>query len=261
LPVKLPGHFSVAARWVRSNVKKTAKRLNSIMNMKRIIFAGLFLALAAVPSQVWADDAADAATVKNNQAYFAQGDQLKPLTENLKFSSDVEVDTNGDFQIANGKKRSLQDGQLLRRDGWLVNPDGSVEPVFDHLAMKAGKVIIVRDGQAETVTETITLPNKFSVNPDGSCVYPDGGHTRLADGQLFRLDGTPIIAKDTVTFKNGQVVVQKQGSLIPLSPVQIMGMNDGTRVYGDGSIEPSGGARTKLRDGQTILVNGVSVQH
>jgi hypothetical protein len=242
-------------------LEKTAKRLNSIMNMKRIIFAGLVAILGTASLQVRADDTADAATVKSNLVYSVQGDHLVALTENLKFPSDIEVNTNGYFQIAHGKKRALQEGQLLRNDGWLLNSDGSIEPVFDHLAMQSGKVILVRDGQTETLMKPVTFPNKLSVNPDGSCAYPDGSHTRLMDGQLFRLDGTPIIAKDTITFKNGRVVVQKQGSLIPLTPVQVMGMNDGTRVYGDGSIEQNGGARTKLRDGETILVDGVIVHH
>jgi hypothetical protein len=229
--------------------------------MKRIIYAGLLAILGAVPLQLRAADAADAATVKSNQVYSVQGDKLEPLTENLEFPSEVKVDTNGVFQIADGKKRALQEGQMLRRDGWLLNADGSIEPVFDHLAMQAGKVIIVRDGQTEILAEPISFPNKLQVNPDGVCTYPDGSRSRLVDGQLFRLDGTPIIAKDTVTLKNGRVVVQKQGSLIPLSSAQIMGMSDGSRVSGDGFIQQRDGSKTKLRDGQTILVDGVAVGH
>jgi hypothetical protein len=80
------------------------------------------------------------------------------------------------------------------------------------------------------------------------------------DGQLFRLDGTAIVPKDTVTLKNGRVVVQRDGSLISLSPVQIMGMNDGTRVRGDGLIQNPDGTTVQLHEGQTILVEGVIVR-
>jgi hypothetical protein len=231
------------------------------MNMNRIICAGLLAILGLAPLKMRADDAAEAVIIQSNQVYSVQGDKLEPLVENLKFPSEVEVDTNGNFQVAHGKKRALQAGQTLRRDGWLLNVDGSIEPVFDHLAMQSGKVIVVRDGQTKTLAEPITFPNKLHVNPDGSCIYSDGSHTRLVDGQLFRLDGAPITAKDTITLKNGHVVVQKQGSLISLSAIQIMGMNDGTRVYGDGSIQQNGGAKTRLREGQTILVDGVIVRH
>jgi hypothetical protein len=79
---------------------------------------------------------------------------------------------------------------------------------------------------------------------------------RLMDGQLFRMDGTPVDAKDTATLKNGVVVVQKDGSLIRLAPVQIMGMNDGTRVRGDGQVQKPDGTTSQLREGQTILIEG-----
>jgi len=98
------------------------------------------------------------------------------------------------------------------------------------------------------------------VAPDGYCVYSDGGRSRLVDGQLFRLDGTFVPAKDTVTLKNGHVTVQKSGTLVPLTPIQIMGMNDGTRVHGDGFIQRLDGTTMQLREGQTILVDGVIVR-
>ena len=41
----------------------------------------------------------------------------------------------------NGKTRHLEAGQILRADGILLNPDGSVMPVFDHIAMSNGRVM------------------------------------------------------------------------------------------------------------------------
>ena len=73
------------------------------------------------------------------------------------------------------------------------------------------------------------------------------------------MDGTVIPAKDTATLINGRVVVQKDGSLIPLSPVQIMGMSDGTRVRGDGTITKRDGSTSQLREGRTVLIEGVIV--
>ena len=122
--------------------------------------------------------------------------------------------------------------------------------------MQNGHVIVVRDGEATTLTEPMRFPNNLNIAPDGSCNYPDGSSSRLADGQVFRLDGTTIPAKDAVTLKNGRVVVQKDGTLIPLSSGQIMGMNDGTRVYGDGQIQKQDGTTTQLHEGQTILIAG-----
>jgi hypothetical protein len=102
----------------------------------------------------------------------------------------------------------------------------------------------------------MVLTNGMTINPDGYGSGFPGGRNRLMDGQLFRLNGTTIPCKDTVTMKNGQVIVQKDGSQIPLAKIQIMGMNDGTRVSGNGTIQKHDGKIIQLREGQTILIDG-----
>jgi hypothetical protein len=186
---------------------------------------------------------------------------LEALTANLKLPFDVEVTTNGTFKVAGGRERKIEAGQVVRSDGWLLNSDGSVQPLFDHVAMKEGKVLVVRDGQAGILTQPMTFPNHLNIAPDGSYANPDGSQSHLVDGQLFRLDGTPLSPKDTVSMINGQVVVQKDGTLIHLVPVQIMGMNDGTRVQGDGLILKRDGTTIQLHEGQTVLVEGVIKRH
>jgi len=225
------------------------------------LYAGLLLALFAPSLRAQADSSADAVTITNSNVYVLRGEQSEVLTENLKFPLDVEVTTNGTFTVANGQERKLGEGQVLRRDGWLLDADGSAWPVFDYVAMKEGKVVVVRDGQAETVTESMTLSNKLTISPDGSCVYPNGGRSRLVDGQLYRLDGSLIPAKDTITFKSGQVLVHKSGKLISLKPSQIMGMNDGTKVQWNGTLIKPDGTTMQLGEGQTVFVDGPAAAH
>jgi len=230
----------------------------NINRSARVLFCTLFLAVVCVLSlQAQSGNSVDGVTVKDGKVYSMRGDQLELLTENIELPFKVKVDTNGTFAVAGGKGRQIEEGQVIRNDGWLLNPDGSIEPVFDHVAMKNGRPVVVRDGQAGPLTQTMIFPNNLNVTPDGSCAYPDGSHSRLMDGQLFRLDGTVIPGKDTVTFKNGRVVVQKQGTLISLLPIQIMGMADGTRVRGDGLIQNRDGNTAQLHEGQTILYDGV----
>jgi hypothetical protein len=226
------------------------------MNMNRINCAFLLIIASALPLHAQTDSSVDGATVKNGEVYALHDGASEALADNLKLSSEIEVTTNGTFTVADGKERKLAEGQLLRSDGWLMNPNGSMQPVFDHVTMKNGQVIVVRDGEAEKLTEPMRFPNNLTIAPDGSCNYPNSGPSRLADGQLFRLDGTAIPPKDIVTFKNGRVTVQKDGKLISLSPGEIMGMNDGTRVYGDGLIQMHDGTKSQLREGQTILIAG-----
>ena len=197
----------------------------------------------------------------DGKPYCLRGEQLELLTENIKLPLDIEVNTNGYFKVGKGKDRKLEEGQVLQRDGWLLNPDGSVWPAFDYVAMKEGKVVVVRDGETEALAETMVFPNKLAISPDASCAYPDGSRMRLVDGQLFRLDGTTIFAKDTVTLKNGRVVVQKSGKMITLLKDQIVGMNDGTRVQGDGTIRRRDGSTIYLQEGKTVTVEGVAAPH
>jgi hypothetical protein len=231
------------------------------MKLNRIFFglalAGIFLTW--LPAR--ADEPVDGVTLKGEQVFALRGDKRELLTEDLKLSAEIEVSTNGTFIVAKGKDRSLRPGQVLRSDGWLMETDGSAAPVFDHLAMKSGKVFVVRDGQAAPLTQLMKFPNNLRINPDGSCTYPSGAVTRLADGQMFRLDGTAILVKDTISLRNGRVIVQKDGMMISLQPVQLMGMSDGTRVRGDGFIQQRDGKSFQLREGQTIFVEGALVKH
>ena len=251
--------------WLATNAASVTRHQAVLLNLNRIVralFCLGFLAAVWTPSlQAQTDKSVDGVTVKNETVYAMHGAQLDALTDNLKLPCDVEVNTNGYFKVGNGHERKLEEGQVLRSDGWLLNQDGSLWPVHDYATMKAGKVIVVRDGQAETVTKTMTFPNHLSISPDGSCIYPNGGNARLADGQLFQLDGSSVPSKDTVTLKSGKVVVQKSGTLITLAPGQIMGMNDGSRVQGDGTIKNRDGTTTQLHEGQTVLVDGAAAAH
>ena len=166
--------------------------------------------------------------------------------------------TNGTFRVSQGKTRHLQEGQLLRPDGYLLNPDGSIMPVCDHIAMSGSKVVVFKDGEGEALTDTLVLPDGTGINPDGTYLRPNGRRSRLVDGQLLTLEGASIRRLDTITLRNGQVVVYKSGVLIPLkAPYEIMGMYDGTRVRGDGLVTSKEGTTSHLTEGQTITVEGV----
>ena len=227
---------------------------------KRLIWFCLAFLTGAWPLSLPAqsDSAVDGVTLKDGKLYSLRGEERELLTDKLVFPLNIKVDPKGTFKVGNGADRTLTAGQVLRRDGWLLSPDGSIQPVFDHVAMQSGRVVVMRDGQTTALTQPMVFPNNLNIAPDGLCVYPNGLRSRLVDGLMFRLDGTTIPTKDTVSLKNGRVVVQRDGALISLVPSQVMGMNDGTRVRGDGSITKPDGTTTRLREGQTILLDGVN---
>lgn len=183
-----------------------------------------------------------------------------PLTNDTSLPFGVLVTTNGTFTVEKGKPRDLLEGQVIRSDGNLLNPDGTLMPVFDHLAMKWGKVVVVVDGQSEALAAPKPLADGSTLYPDGAQVLPGGRRLRLVDGQLLKPDGAWLPVKDTITLKDGKVYVQKDGALLSLKPFQIMGLSDGTKVQGDGTVTRFGGQVIKLEEAQTILVDGVAVK-
>jgi hypothetical protein len=208
------------------------------------------------------DESIDAIIFNEGQVFCVRAGQPEAATNTVKLPFQVEVTTNGTFTVAGGPERELKQGQSIRRDGWLVDPSGALEPVFDHVRMVEGAVMVVRDGNAGEIGEPMLFSNGLSIAPDGSVIYPSGNRSRLVDGQLFRTDGTSLASKDTATMINGQVVMLKSGTLITLSPapmwgmMKIMGMNDGTTVRSDGLITRPDGSAFRLTDGQTILIDG-----
>jgi len=199
-------------------------------------------------------------TCRTNRTQVRHGQDSVPLTNAITMPGGIEVNTNCTFQVNQGKARPLQEGQILRDDGFLLSPDGSIAPVRDHIAMSKGVVMVFKDGEGAPLTATLTLPDGTGINADGSYVRSSGRRSRLADGQLLTLEGTPIQGLDTISMRDGKVVVYKSGTLIPLqSAVVIMGMTDGTRVRGDGSITSPDGTTSQLAEGQTITVPALRV--
>lgn len=180
--------------------------------------------------------------------------KLQPMNAAVAFPNGVVVNTNGAFKVGQGAERKLENGQAITADGMLHKPDGSVGPVFDHYVVKGGRVYVVKDGAAPAPL------NQTVVFSDGSSLSPDAFHrgsgriTRLIDGQTLRVDGNVVPALDTVTLKNGKVTVQKDGALIPVT-TSIM-MNDGSKVFANGTVLSFDGKTTKLAEGQTITLPG-----
>jgi hypothetical protein len=203
----------------------------------------------------------DTVTCRTNQTQFQHGGQSVALTDTVTWPGGIAVSTNCTFRVGEGKDRPLQEGQILREDGFLLSPDGSIVPVRDHVAMSKGTVMLFRDGQGEPLRATLKLADGSAINPDGSYVRASGRRSRLADGQLLTMEGKAIRGLDTVSMHGGRVVVYKSGALIPLqSAVVIMGMSDGSRVRGDGQITAANGTISQLVEGQTITVPSLVVE-
>lgn len=203
------------------------------------------------------DASVQAVKCHDNEVLVERGGQWEPLALDITIPGGIKVSTNRTFQVNEGKARPLKKGQVLRADGNLLDSDGSIVPVRDHIAMSKGKVMVFKDGEGVVQETPLTLPDGSVINPDGSYTRPNARRSRLVDGELVALDGSPLPAVDTVSVRDGKVVVYKDGALIRLTfPQEIVGMSDGCRVRGDGAVLARDGTFTNLVEGQTITVAG-----
>ena len=141
------------------------------------------------------NSSAEAVTCRTNTSLVQRGGELTPLTEEMKMPGGIEVFTNGTFRVKEGKTRVLNEGEILRADGYLLKPDGSVIPVFDHIAMSKGRVMVFKDGEGEALSAPLTLPDGSVINPDGSYWRPAGSYgrrSRLPEGRLLTLEGAAL---------------------------------------------------------------------
>jgi len=229
--------------------------------LRALVSSQLFVAANAGPLFAQANSSAEAVTCRTNTTLLQRGGELTPLTEAMTMPGGIEVFTNGTFRVKEGKTRLLKEGQILRADGYLLKPDGSTMPVFDHIAMSKGQVMVFKDGEGEALSAPLTLPDGSVINPDGSYWRPSGSYgrrSRLAEGRLLTLEGAALGGLDTISLRNGKAVVYQSGAWLTLqSPIQVMGMYDGTRVRGDGFVTFRNGTTTQLAEGQTITVPGL----
>jgi hypothetical protein len=220
------------------------------------VFTVFQLVLFAGAARLHAE-ATDGVICVTNSSLLQEGFSLTLLTNEMSMPGGILVYTNGTFSVNGGRHRQLLDGQVLRPDGFLLNPDGSIIPVRDHLTMTSATVTVFKDGEASTLSSPLTLPDGTTVNPDGSYTRP-GGQSRLVDGQMVTLAGESLAGLSTISMKNGRVVVFKSATLIPLEASNvIMGMFDGTRVNAAGLVTFHDGNTLQLAENQVITVPGV----
>jgi hypothetical protein len=228
----------------------------AVMNMRVFCFTALLLALphlilAAPPS------APERVQFKGDHVYVLPGGQILEAPDEAKLPFDVVVQTNGTFTVKDGKKRQLQEGESLGADGMLTKPDGTIVPVMDYVTLSRGHVVVVKDGETSELTSVLKLGDGTAISADGQITPRVGLPRRLLDGELFRLEGGALPTRDSITMQNGRVSVQKDGSKIDVEPGRSITMNDGTKVFGDGTLVKFNGEKMKLAEGQILTLEGV----
>jgi hypothetical protein len=220
----------------------------------------LFVAAAAAVHAADPSPSVDRVVFREGKVFGVSTGKTAVLEGDVTLPNAITVSTNGTFTVGKGKARLFKEGDTLNSDGTLTGSDGTLVPVFDHIAMKNGKSVLVKDGVSSPLATELALGNGARISPDGTLTGADGRRTKLLDGQIQRLDGQAIAATDTATLIKGKVVLQKDGSRIELRPAQSMIMSDGTKVFGDGTVIKKDGTKVTLVEGQVFTVEGVSTR-
>jgi hypothetical protein len=198
------------------------------------------------------------AVTRTREGVFAIRDGVQEaLTNEVVWPNGVKVMTNGVFTVNEGKERTLREGQRLGADGFLLGPGARLEPVQDHVAIEGGKVVVVKDGDSQAAEGPVTLGNGNAIMPDLTLQASGVLVMRLIDGQLFNLSGAAIPAQDTILMLDGKVLVQKDGSVLPVRSDSNITMNEGTRVFGNGRVQRMDGTSFTLTEGQMVRIEGV----
>lgn len=220
----------------------------------------LVASLFCLPAAAQDIASAEKVTVKEGVTHAQKDGEWISLDKELELATAIKVQTNGTFTVDGGKPRPLKEGQILRNDGYLVNGDGTMAPVYDRLTVeRIGEVTLHQDGASRQLTQPYKLPNGAQVMPDGTMITPQGKLNRLVPGQMFKLSGDALLAKDSVTMQGGTVYVQKEGKRYKIEPNRMLIMNDGTKVYGTGKVVKMDGSQQMLQEGDIITVPGVRV--
>jgi hypothetical protein len=195
---------------------------------------------------------------KDGQVFAWPGGLILEAPNEITLPFDIVIQTNGMFTVKGGKTRLLQDGDVLGADGMLIKPDGSITPVMDHVTLNRGHVLVLKDGEPIEARDVVQLGDGTTVSPDRRITPRAGSPRWLMDGELFRLEGSTLPARDTITVQNGRVMVQKDGAMLVLDPARSITMNDGTKVLGDGTIiKFLSGERAAISEGEIIVIDGV----
>ncbi len=228
--------------------------MKTIVTLAIALFGALLISscLHAAPA-----NAVEKVTLQDGKILVQRNGLSTPAVEKVALPFDIVVLTNATYTVKGGKARTLLEREILRPDGTLTKPDGTTMTVLDVVTMNRGHVLVFKDGASSELGAVLKLADGSTVTPAGDFTPAGGSPRRLLDGEIIRLEGGALPARDSITLLKGRVQVQKDGSTLSVDSRSSIMMNDGTKVLGDGTVIKPNGERTTLREGEIILLEGV----
>ena len=228
---------------------KTANS-NMSITLACVLFSGL-------GSNVIAQDGPEFFLFKDGKVWAGQANKITPLEIDTELPNHIGISTNGTFKVGSYSPRRFAEGEILDADGMLIDPNGKLAPIIDHVAIDAGRTVSSVNADSAIMGQDIQLGTDKVLTTDRVLLGGEHGWMRVIDGLLFTPDGKTIPARDTITLREGKVVVQKEGTQLAIDSGRSIMMNEGTKVLGDGRVISPDGQATQLVEGQIIIIEGV----
>jgi hypothetical protein len=125
--------------------------------------------------------------------------------------------------------------------------------------MNRGQVLSAEDGEAAVPKAVLQLGDGTTIQPDRKVINAAGFARWLQDGELLQPKGGTMPARDTIKMQYGQVIGQKDGSMLTVPVNRSIMMNNGTKVMWDGTIIAFNGERRTVKEGEVIEIEGIIV--
>ena len=194
------------------------------------------------------------------RVFVVTNNQSALLEHEFILTTDLNVMTNGIIKIKGDGQVKLQEGRKVSLDGFWMNDDGVLAQFKPHYMMKDGGLMFVEDGIFTRVDHAVVFKNGTVLGTDGVVLTRDQRMTRLQDGQALTVEGKTLPALDQVMMSNGNLVLQKDGSIVALPAGRTIGMSDGTKVQGGGVITRKSGEQVMLKEGQRLVLDGAAMR-
>ncbi len=210
------------------------------------------------------------------------------LQQDMTFSSGNKLLKHGHISKKDGTKHVLKEGEKLDMEGnFIVDKSKSDFDEKNHIAMKMGKMVVIKDGKDMPMTTEMLMPDWSRVYPDGTVEKQNGTKTKMKEGERFNMEGetmsklntgytgSPIVASTTKTtttttttanpttapaatqtfiiLKASKMVIQMGAKEIPMSKERIL--NNGIKIMTDGTVLKKDGTSIKLREGEKVDYN------
>ena len=208
------------------------------------------------------------------------------LQQDMTFASGNKLLKHGHISKKDGTKHILKEGEKLDMEGnFIIDKSKSDFDEKNHIAMKMGKMVVIKDGKEMAMTSEMLMPDWSRIYADGTVEKQNGTKTKMKEGERFNMEGeamsklntgytgAPIVAstnktatstaiatttapattQTVIVLKTGKMVIQMGAKEIPMSKERIL--NNGTKIMTEGTVLKKDGSSFKLKEGEKVDYN------